>query len=92
MSDTQHATRKYYDDERAKSDMLLSLSTNQAASEASNRELIEIRSRVNRARARNNDFERHIISQIEAAQRKEKTIRKRLSHIKLLTPSKGEKY
>ena len=61
LSDTQHATRKYYDDERAKSDILLSLSTTQAATEASNRELIEIRSRVNRALTRNEDFERHLI-------------------------------
>ena len=30
------------------------------------------RSRVNRARARNDDFERHLNSQIEAAQRNEK--------------------
>ena len=28
LSDTQHATRNYYDDERAKSDILFSLSTN----------------------------------------------------------------
>ena len=75
-----------------KSDMLLSFSTNKAASEASNKELIEIISGVNCARARNDYFERHLISQIEAAQRNQKTIRKRISHIKLLTPSKGEKY
>ena len=68
LTDTQHAHRKYYDDERAKSDMLLALSTTGAASEAANRELIEVRSRIQRARARNNDFERHFIGQIEAAQ------------------------
>ena len=80
LTDTQHATRKYYDDERAKSDMLLSLSTNQAASEAANRELLEIRSRVQHASARNDDFEKHIISQIEAAQRNEKTQPHQTSH------------
>ena len=92
LTDTQHAHRKYYDDERAKSDMLLAQSMTGAATAAANTELIEVRSRLQRAKARNDDFERHIISQIEAAQRNEKTIRKRLSHIKLLTPSKGEKY
>ena len=56
LSDTHHCTKKYYDDERAKADMLISVSTNKAATEASNRELIEIRSRVQRSAARNEDF------------------------------------
>ena len=69
--------------------MLFALSTTGAASEAANRELIEVRSRIQRARARNNDFERHFIGQIEAAQENKKTILKRISHIKFLTQRKG---
>ena len=37
------------------------------------------------AKARNDDFERHIISQIETATENKKTVLKRISHIKLLT-------
>ena len=47
---------------------------------------------MQRAKARNDDFERHIISQIDAALENKKTILKRISHIKLLTQSKGEKH
>ena len=36
LSHTHHATRKYYDDEKSKADMLISVSTNQQATEASN--------------------------------------------------------
>ena len=47
---------------------------------------------MRRAKARNDDFERHIISQIDTATENKKIILKRISHIKLLTQSKGEKH
>ena len=79
LTDTRHAHRKYYDDERSKADMLLTQSMTGAATPLSNAELIEVRSRLQCAKARNDDFERHIISQIETAQGNKKTILKRIS-------------
>ena len=56
LTNTRHAHRKYYDDERSKADMQLTQSMAGAATPASNAELIEVRSQLQRAKARNDDF------------------------------------
>ena len=55
-------------------------------------QLIEMKACMKRAKGQNEDFEKHIINQIETATENKKTILRRISHIKLLTQSKGEKH
>ena len=51
LTDTRHAHRKYFDDERSTGDKLLAQSMSGAATPQSNAELIEVRSRMRRAKA-----------------------------------------
>ena len=92
LNDTKHSHRKSYDEDRSIADRLLAQCMSGAATPQVNAELLEVRSKMDRAKARNADFERHINSQIETATENKRTIQRRISHIKLMTQSKGEKH
>ena len=74
LNETKHSHRKTYDDERSTGDRLLAQSMSGAATTQTNAELIKVRAHMERAKARNVDFERLINSQIETASENKRTI------------------
>ena len=85
LNDTKHSHRKSYDEERSTADRLLAQCMSGAATPQANAELLEVRSKMDRARARNADFERHINSQIETATENKRNIQRRISWV-ITTP------
>ena len=92
LHDMQQSNRKQYDEDRSQSEKLLTQCMSGAPTPQANADLIETQSKIERAKVRNADFERHINSQIDTARRNKETIQKRIGHIRFMAQSKGEKH
>ena len=92
LHDMQQSNRKQYDEDRSQSEKLLTQCMSGAPTPQANADLIETQSKIERAKVRNADFERHVNSQIDTARRNKETIQKRIGHIRFMAQSKGEKH
>jgi len=92
LHDMQQTNRKQYDEDRIRTGTLFTQSVNGAPNAQVNAELLEVQNKIERASVRNADFERVVQSQIDTAVRNKQTIQKRISHIKYMAQSKGEKH